>query len=41
VKVHEQLRQVPLRIDLVPLAGAGDARENGRGVPASLIPDEQ
>jgi len=40
-QVGQQLRDVTLRIDAVPAAGAGQARQDGRGHAAAFVADEQ
>jgi hypothetical protein len=40
-QVHQQLRQVPLRVDPVPLAGARQGRQDRRRLAAPLIAHEQ
>jgi hypothetical protein len=40
-QVHQQLRQVELRIDVVPAAGGGEAGENRRRAAPARIAHEQ
>jgi hypothetical protein len=40
-KIGQQLREIPLRIDLIPAAGAGDRTEDRRGLPGPLVAHEQ
>ena len=40
-QVGQQLRQVMLRIDAVPAAGAGQAGQDRGGLAAALVADEQ
>ena len=40
-QVHEQLREVELRINLVPAAGGGEAGQNRGGAAAALVADEE
>src|SRR6266568_5446018 len=40
-QVHQQLREIQLRINLVPAAGTGQAGEDCRGATATRVADEQ
>jgi len=40
-QVDEQLREIELRVDLVPAAGAGQASEDGRSSSAARIAYEE
>lgn len=40
-QVQQQLREVELRIDLVPAAGGGQARQDGGGAAAARVAHEQ
>src|ERR1035438_3418064 len=40
-QVHQQLRQVEFGVDLMALAGAGEARKDRRGLAAALIANHQ
>ena len=39
-QVHQQLRQVKLRIDLMPAAGGSEAGKDGGGVTAARVTNE-
>lgn len=40
-KTHQQLREVKLRIDIVPAAGRSEAGEDGRGAAATRVAYKQ
>jgi hypothetical protein len=40
-QVHQQLREIQLRINLVPAAGAGQASQNCKCAPAARVADKK